>query len=116
MPDTVKTIRVIVIDPKERTVTERQIEPTLQNLQKIVGGSIELVRFSDCDCNVNENGHYLPEKNTFVYTDPKHGPTVPLIGTAVLFGKLSPGGRETSLNLPLDAVRERVRFPSPTAN
>jgi hypothetical protein len=116
MTETVKTIRVVVIDPKQRTVTERQIAPTLQSLQQIVGGSIELVRFSDCDCNVNENGHYLAEKHTFIYTDPKHGPTVPLIGTAVLFGELTRGGRETSLKLPLDAVRERVRFPSPTAN
>lgn len=115
MTETVKTIRVIVIDPKEQTVTEREIELTLRNLQQIVGGSIELVRFSDCDCNVNQNGHFLKEKHTFVYTDPNHGPTVALIGTAVLFGKLTRGGRETSLKLPLDVVRKRVRFPSPSA-
>jgi hypothetical protein len=41
MTETVKTIRVVVIDPKQRTVTERQIEPTSQNLQQIVGGSID---------------------------------------------------------------------------
>src|SRR5258708_957738 len=99
-----RTLRLTSIDPRAGGVHKRR---------RYVCGN---VRFSDCDCNVNENGHYLAEKHTFIYTDSKHGPTVPLIGTAVLFGELTRGGREASLKLPLDAVRERVRFPSPTAN
>jgi hypothetical protein len=100
---------------RRQRADERQIEPTLQHLRQLVGGLIELVRFSDGDCNANENGHFLKEKHTFVYTDPKHGLTVPLIGMAVLFGKLTRGGCETSLRLSLDAVTQRVQFPPTTA-
>jgi hypothetical protein len=58
-----KPVRVVVVDPKARTVTEQEITPTLEELQRLVGGLIELVRFSDCDANVNENGHFLKEQH-----------------------------------------------------
>jgi hypothetical protein len=47
---------VIVIDPKERRVTERQIELTLRKFQQTVGGEIELARFSDCAAYVHGKG------------------------------------------------------------
>jgi hypothetical protein len=104
-----RTVRVIVIDPKERAITKREHDGSLKSLQKMVGGNVELIRFSDTDCYVNENGMYLAEKHTFTYRDPVRGWTVPLIGTAVLF-KLTKTGKEGSCTLSLDTVRERVRW------
>ena len=46
-----KTIRVVIINPDEETITERDIpqKDNYQVLREIVRGSIELVRFSDVD-------------------------------------------------------------------
>jgi hypothetical protein len=101
--------RFVVINPKEKTVTETDIEPTLANLRQIVGGAIELVRFSDTECYVNEHGHYLKEKHYLIYDDPKHGRTVPLIGTAILF-RMTPGGKERDCKLSVETVKGRVQF------
>jgi len=52
------SVRVIVIDPTQRSITEKYIVPTLKNLQHEVGGYIEYVHYENlgCDFIVNEDG------------------------------------------------------------
>ena len=106
-----KTIRVVIINPNEETITERDIpqKDNYQVLREIVRGSIELVRFSDVDMYVNENGRYLKGASVFRYNDAKRGWTVPLIGSALLL-KLHGNGGYMPCTLSLDTVRQRVEF------
>jgi hypothetical protein len=106
-------MRVVVIDPYERTITEGRTStpPNFREFQQIVGGTFQTLHFTDTDCYINENGRYLEEQASFVYVDPKHGPTVPLIGRAFLCWHR--GDVETDCKLSLDTVRERVRWEHP---
>ena len=100
-------MRVIVIDPKKRTITEQQVEQHHQAFQKIVGGMVERLRFSECWCGVNETERN-PETHAWRWIDPKRGRTRPLNGRAFLCN--NSGDREADCTLTLETVKERVKW------
>lgn len=59
-----KQIKVVIIEPKKAPRVE-MIENTLEAKQKIVGGDIEVIRYSQFDLIVNEEGHRLELEPNF---------------------------------------------------
>lgn len=98
-------MRVIVIDAKAREVREAEVDGKLESLQAIVGGWIELVRFSEYDdLYVNEEGLINGTREFFLY-EGFH----PLAGSGVLIGNDCDGGQK-STDLSVEEVREKVGF------
>ena len=99
-------MRAIVINAQDRTITETEIDGSLESLQEIVGGLIEPV---DLDgkhhCYVNEEGLLDQPQHFFMFRDGYQ----PLAGNGVILA-LDDDGNETPCTLPLDWVKERVTF------
>ena len=92
------TIRVLVKGPG-KPAEVREIENTLNEFQKLVGGHIEALQIGDdlC-CYVNEEGKLLNLRPNF-FLRGRHNPDCDLIvGPAVFFRSDFEGG-ETSLTL-----------------
>src|ERR1035437_9813871 len=101
-------MRVIIIDAKKREIREEDIKGDLASLQEVVGGYIELVRYSDQeDVYVNEAGLLHGEQNFFSL----RGFLQPLAGNAVIIGS-SEEGRQEPTKLTLEEVRKNVSFAS----
>jgi hypothetical protein len=101
-------MRAIIINAKERTITETDIDGSLTALQQIVGGLIEPVSQGldgNHHCYVNEEGLLNGPQNFFMFKDGHQ----PLAGNGVILS-LTDGGDEASCTLPLDWVKERVTF------
>lgn len=101
-------MRAIVINAKDRTVTETEIDGSLKSLQQIVGGLIEPVT-QGLDgfhhCYVNEEGLLDNPRHFFML----HGGHQPLAGNGVILGSTDDGD-EAPCALPLDWVKDRVTF------
>jgi hypothetical protein len=101
-------MRAIVINAKDRTVTETEIDGSLKSLQQIVGGLIEPV-YDGLDeahhCYVNEEGLLDGPQHFFMFKDGHQ----PLAGNGVIVGN-GLVGDEVPCTLPLDRVRARVTF------
>ena len=101
-------MRAIIINPKDRTITEVDTDASLNSLQQIVGGLIEPVYDGLDDahhCYVNEEGLLDDPRHFFMFRDGHQ----PLAGNGVIVGN-GLVGDEAPCTLPLDRVRERVRF------
>lgn len=101
-------MRAIVINAKDRTVTEAEIDGSLKSLQEIVGGLIEPVYDGLDDqhhCYVNEEGLLDGPQHFFMYRDGHQ----PLAGNGVILSSTDDGD-EAPCTLPLEWVKERVTF------
>jgi hypothetical protein len=101
-------MRAIIINAQDRTITETEIDGSLQSLQHIVGGMIEAVT-----CGLPEGHHcYVDEEG--LLDDPRHffmfdGGHQPLAGNGVILAETDDGD-EAPCTLRLDWVKERVTF------
>ena len=76
-------IRVIVKKPQDRTGAVRTIPNTLEALQKLVGGMIEVVGMGDFLIICNEEGRLLGFSEN-IWPD---GLLVPIVGPIVVVGR-----------------------------
>ena len=101
-------MRAIIVNSKDRTITETDIDGSLNTLQKIVGGLIEPVSHGLDDnhhCYVNEEGLLNDPQSFFMFT----GGHQPLAGNGVILSSTDDGA-EAPCILSLDCVKERVTF------
>ena len=99
-------MRAIIINAKDRTITEIEIDGSLQSLQQIVGGLIESVYDGLDDnhhCYVNEEGLLEQPRHFFMFKDGHQ----PLAGNGVILASTDDGD-EAACTLPLDWIKERV--------
>jgi hypothetical protein len=100
------SIRAIIINAQDRTITETEIDGSLESLQEIVGGLIDAVDLNGKHhCYVNEEGLLEQPRHFFMFHDGHQ----PLAGNGVVLA-LTRGGNEAPCTLPLDWVKERVTF------
>ena len=101
-------MRAIIVNSKDRTITETDIDGSLKTLQQIVGGLIEPVSQGLDDyhhCYVNEEGLLNNPQYFFMFSDGHQ----PLAGNGVILSSTDDGG-EAPCTLSLDWVKERVTF------
>jgi len=101
-------MRAIIVNSKDRTITETEIDGSLKPLQQIVGGLIEAVYQGLDDnhhCYVNEEALLDNPQYFFMFTDGHQ----PLAGHGVILSSTDDGG-EAPCTLSLDWVKERVTF------
>jgi Domain of unknown function (DUF3846) len=101
-------MRAIIINAKDRTITETEIDGFLETLQQVVGGLIEPVAQGldgDHHCYVNEEGLLEHPQHFFMFRDGHQ----PLAGCGVILSSTEDGD-EAPCTLPLDWVKERVTF------
>jgi Domain of unknown function (DUF3846) len=106
-------MRAIVINSRDRSITETQIDGSLQSLQRIVGGLIQSVEQGldhDHHCYVNEEGLLDEPRHFFMFA----GGHQPLAGNGIILSSTDDGG-EAPCTLPLDWVKDRVTFMDPAA-
>jgi hypothetical protein len=101
-------MRAAIVNSKDRTITEAEIDGSLNTLQHIVGGLIEPV-YQGLDeihhCYVNEEGLLGNPQHFFMFTDGHQ----PLAGNGIILSSTEDGG-EAACTLSLDWVKERVTF------
>jgi hypothetical protein len=101
-------MRAIVINARDRTITEIDFDGSLTSLQSIVGGLIEAV-YSGLDehhhCYVNEEGLLERPEFFFMFRDGHQ----PLAGNGIILSTTEDGD-EAACTVPLDWVKERVTF------
>jgi Domain of unknown function (DUF3846) len=101
-------MRAIIVNSKDRTITETEIDGSLKSLQNIVGGLIEPV-YQGLDephhCYVNEEGLLNDPQYFFMFTDGHQ----PLAGNGVILSSTGDGD-EAPCTLPIDWVNGRVTF------
>jgi uncharacterized protein DUF3846 len=101
-------MRAIIIDAKDRTITETDIDGSLKTLQQIVGGLIEPVYHGldeNHHCYVNEEGLLDNPQHFFMF---KNGHQ-PLAGNGVILASTE-DTFQAPCTLPLDWVKDRVTF------
>jgi hypothetical protein len=101
-------MRAILINPGDRTISETDVDGSLETLQHIVGGLIEPVHQGLDEhhhCYVNEEGLLDDPRYFFMF----EGGHQPLAGTGIILS-LTDDGDEAPCTLPLAWVEERVRF------
>jgi hypothetical protein len=101
-------MRAVVINAKDRTVTETEIDGSPKSLQEIVGGLITTV-YDGLDehhhCYVNDEGLLNDPQHFFIFRDGHQ----PLAGNGVILASTDDGD-EAPCTLALDWVKERVTF------
>lgn len=99
-------IRVIVINPATKEITEQTVTPTFEKFYKIMNCTqIEACRPSLPNGHflwVDEEGWFKSVKNAFVI----RGYQSSLVGTAIIVS----GNDEAACKLSIDKVKEMVRF------
>ena len=101
-------MRAIIINAQDRTISETDIDAGLDTLQQIVGGMIEPVSQGldgHHHCYVNEEGLMEDPQHFFMF----EGGHQPLAGNGVILAETDDGD-EAPCTLPVDWVKERVRF------
>jgi Domain of unknown function (DUF3846) len=85
-------MRAIVINSKDRTITETNIDGSLKTLQRIIGGMIEPVSHGLDEfhhCYVNEEGLLHHPRHFFMFRDGHQ----PLAGNGVILSSTEDGGQ-----------------------
>lgn len=107
-----KPIKVIVIDPRDRTITEREVAE--EDFDTVIEGSPEHGCLTDKDdiwCN--GNAMFNAETAAFVYTDPASGrATIPFIGPCILCSHRT--WNAASVKLTVETVKARVQWGAMT--
>ena len=101
-------MRVILVNARDRTITETEIDGSLKSLQHIVGGLISVVHDGLDDnhhCYVNDEGLLDNPLHFFMFKDGHQ----PLAGNGVILSSTDDGD-EAPCTLPLEWVKERVTF------
>ena len=101
-------MRAIIINAKDRTITETEIDGSLTTLQQIVGGMIEPLSQGLGDnhhCYVNEEGLLSGPEHFFMFREGHQ----PLAGNGIILSSTDDGD-EAPCTLSLDWVKERVTF------
>jgi hypothetical protein len=101
-------MRAIIVNPKDRKITETEIDGSLQSLQQIVGGMIEPVTQGldgNHHCYVNEEGLFDQPQHFFMFRNGHQ----PLAGNGVILAETDDGD-EAACTLPLEWVSERLTF------
>jgi hypothetical protein len=101
-------MRAIIINAKDRTITETEIDGSLKSLQNIVGGLIEPVYQGLDDphhCYVNEEGLLEDPQHFFMFA----GGHQPLAGNGVILSSTD-DSYQGPCTLSLDWVKEHVTF------
>ena len=101
-------LRAIIVNSKDRTIIETEIDGSLKTLQQIVGGLIEAVYQGLDDnhhCYVNEEGLLDDPQYFFMFTDGQQ----PLAGQGVILSSTDEGG-EAPCTLSTDWVKQCVTF------
>ena len=101
-------MRAIIVNPKDRTITETDIDGSLDLLQHIVGGLIEPVcqgLDENHHCYVNEEGLLDDPQHFFMFKDGHQ----PLAGNGIILSSTDDGD-EAACILSLQWVTERVSF------
>ena len=101
-------MRAIIINPEDRTISETDVDGSLETLQHIVGGLIEPVHQGLDEhhhCYVNEEGLLENPQHFFMF----EGGHQPLAGNGVILAETDDGD-EAPCTLALDHVKERVKF------
>ena len=101
-------MRAIIINARDRTITETEIDGSLETLQQIVGGMIEPVSQGldrNHHCYVNEEGLLEHPQHFFMF----EGGHQPLAGNGVILAETD-DGEEAPCTLSLAWVKERVKF------
>jgi hypothetical protein len=101
-------MRAIIINAKDRTITETDIDGSLTTLQQIAGGLIEPVSQGldgNHHCYVNEEGLLNGPQNFFMFNDGHQ----PLAGNGVILSSTDASGK-AHCTLLLEWVKERETF------
>jgi hypothetical protein len=101
-------MRAIIINAQDRTITETDIDGSLESLQRIVDGLIAPVHDGLDDnhhCYVNDEGLLHNPEHFFMFK----GSHQPLAGNGVILASTDDGD-EAACILSLDWVKERVTF------
>jgi uncharacterized protein DUF3846 len=101
-------MRTIIINPKDRTITETDVDGSLKALQQIVGGLIEPVCQGLDDnhhCYVNEEGLLDNPQYFFMFKDGHQ----PLAGNGIILSSTE-GGDEAPCASSLDWAKANVTF------
>jgi hypothetical protein len=101
-------MRAIIINARDRTITETEIDGSLKSLQDIVGGLIEPVYEGldeDHHCYVDGEGLLKSPRCFFLFRDGHQ----PLAGNGIILGTTKDGG-EAACTLPLAWPVEHVTF------
>jgi hypothetical protein len=101
-------MRAIIINAKDRTITETDIDGSLKSLQNIVGGLIEPVYQGLDDphhCYVNEEGLLEDPQHFFMFA----GGHQPLAGNGVILSSTD-DSYQGPCTLSIDWVKEHVTF------
>lgn len=103
-----KTIRIIVIDPHKRTVSESHIEPTLQGLQHAIGdNNIEIVYIDNNDIMyVDEEGLFKENQAFFIYNKR------PFAGKTIILGD-DKRGATRGTTTKVTTIAAAIGFHSP---
>jgi hypothetical protein len=104
-----ETMRSIIINAEERSISEAEIDGKLKTLQNIVGGLITPVY-----PGLEDTGHHAYVNDEGLLNNPQHFFMLkdghqPLAGNGVILSDDGEGG-EAPCTLPLDWVKERVAF------
>lgn len=99
-------MRVILIDPRERSVAERDVEMTLESLHELVEGYIEVAcRFHNGDVlYVNEEGLFKFAEHFDV------GAHQPFAGPGVIVGPENAEGWHQDARSSLEEIKAIIRF------
>ena len=102
-----KQIRIIVIDPHLRTISEGMIEPTLQGMQHAIGDHyIEAVYIDNNDIMyVDEEGLFRPDQAFFIYNKR------PFAGKAIILGDDVRGATRGTTTL-VTTIAQNIGFHS----
>lgn len=100
-------MRVILIDPKERSFTELEHDNSdYKNISKALGCDLfDVVRLNDCDIYVDDEGLY---NNDFFFVI--DGIEQPLAGRGLVFGVVDEEGNDTPCTLSVEDLEKRVSF------
>jgi hypothetical protein len=101
-------MRAIIINAKDRTITETETDGSLEALQQAVGGPIEPVTQGLDEhhhCYVDEEALLNSPKYFFMFA----GGHQPLAGNGIILSSTDDGD-EAACTLSLDWVKERVTF------
>lgn len=103
-------MRAILIDPFKQTVTDIDIDPTLDNLYEILGVElITVVGMGDHALIIDDEGLLKPKDQMEYWW--AAGAMQPFAGRGLILG--NEYGENRAATIPLDFIRDRTRFVWP---
>jgi hypothetical protein len=115
MPRATAWLRAIIIDPKKREVRQERIENSLEAMQKVVGGDIQVVPMlclGDDEIYCDEEGKVKLfdesyEPGAFIMRTREHDP---FVGTCFILGPPDSDGQVTETGWSPEEIQEFVTW------